>query len=949
MKPIFFKFGLFNAGSLCNGRKHNEFLGAMKQHEPAIMAINETWLKAGQDGRAPVVPGYKMRHVPRNIGTKKGGGGVGFFIRNGIYTQTCAHSPHPDVEQMWVKTKINTTRVIIGTAYRPPWLSIDIFLDALSESIVSFSHYDHIILSGDFNINVLDVKDYKTKRLEQFLVCNNLNNHITQPTHFTDHSSTAIDIICSDATILSADIDHVVELGGHALVFITLNFKTRKVPAKISMCRSLKTVDLSKFNNHLNQLDWDTIFNLNSIDDKLTLFNTLVLYIFDTYSPVKRKVIKDKSKSWITDNVLYMMTLRNNAHKKYMQSKSDCDKNNYKILKHLVNTSLFFEQKAYFEQHINLNLKNPKTLWKNLKQNVIPDFKNKFELPQSFKDPTSMNNNFLNVPGNNLVDPATSMFFESHKFGVSSFSLKSIDENVVARLLLCTKSNAMGHDEITFDMILMTLPRTLAIITHLINSSIETSEVPTAWKIAIVRPIPKISDPKEFSDLRPISILPYLSKILEKVIYEQVSKYLECNNILPEMQSGFRKKRGTATALIDVIDEVLAAQDDGRGTIMVLLDYSRAFDCINVPLLLSKLHYYGFDEKSIRWFRSYFEHRRQIVKLSQKDGSDLLSVPVGVTRGVPQGSILGPLLFILYSADIINCIKFCKYQLYADDLQVYISFHPEDTVSGVVMLNEDLKRLSEWSASNSLVINPRKSKYIVLGSVKQTNNIIAKCPSIVIQDTIVERVDEARNLGLLLDTNLRFESHVAETVRNCFYRLKILYNIRNLLSVDLRVRLCEALILSKLNYCLTAYGPCLLKRTQRLIQRVQNACARFCFQIPPRGHVTPFLNNANLLKMSARQELMFACLLFDTIHTKTPTYLYQKLTWCSNSNRPVRGSRAIILQFPRHRSAAFKGSFRYRATKCWNNIPPPIREIKNKNNFKLKYRMHLLKNQKQNP
>lgn len=948
MKPKHFKFGLFNAGSLCNGSKHDEFLLAIGQHEPDIMAINETWLKTGQEGRAPSVPGYRLRHVPRSIGTRKRGGGVGFFIKKGINVRTCDHAPHPDVEQMWLKAKINGTRLVMGTAYRPPWLSVDIFLDALSETIALLSDYDRIILSGDFNINMIDVNESKTKCLNQFLVCNSLTNLITQPTHFTAHSSTLIDLICSDGPVLNTEIDHVVELGGHAMVFINLSIKACKIPPKILFTRSLKKIDISRFNSHLDQINWDGVIDLKTVDEKLTLFNNYILDLFDSYAPVKKIVIKHTVKPWLTDNVRYMRGLRNNAHKKYIKNKSETNKASYKALKHLVNTSLYYEQKAYFEQHININLKNPKVLWKNLKNNVIPNFKSNADLPSSFKDPTIMNKSFLNVPGNDSVDTARLTYLNTHRYGASTFSLTTVNESAVAKLLLCLKSNAIGYDNITFDMILMTLPRTLPAITDLINTSIRTSQVPLVWKTAIVRPIPKINDPQDIKDLRPISVLPYLSKILEKVVYGQVSKYLESFDLLPEMQSGFRKKRGTATALHDVIDEVLSAQDVGQGTIMVLLDFSRAFDCINVPLLISKLHYYGFDDSTIAWFRSYFKDRKQLVKITQPDGTCLTSEPSLVTRGVPQGSILGPLLFILYSSDIISCIKHCKYHLYADDLQIFLSFHPRDIDSAVRRINEDLHCLSEWANTNSLALNPSKSKYMVLGSVHQTNTIMDKHSNIIIGGVKVDHVVEARNLGLLLDTNLRFENHVIETARGCFYRLKVMYNIRKFLSVDLRMRLCEALILSKLHYCLTAYGPCLLARSQRLIQRVQNACARFCFHIPPRAHVTPFLNNANILKMAARQELMFACLLFDTIQTKTPSYLFKKLRWSSEgrSNHGIRASRAIVLQVPQHRTVAFRGSFRYRATKCWNIIPPPIRELKSKPAFKVKYRLHLLNYQK---
>lgn len=193
-----------------------------------------------------------------------------------------------------------------------------------------------------------------------------------------------------------------------------------------------------------------------------------------------------------------------------------------------------------------------------------------------------------------------------------------------------------------------------------------------------------------------------------------------------------------------------------------------------------------------------------------------------------------------------------------------------------------------------------------------------------------------------MDSQLRFEEHVVNTIRNCFYRLKVLYNIRQFISVDLRVKLCESLVLSKLNYCDIVIGPCLYKKSQTLIQRVQNACARFCFTIPPRTSVTPYLNSSKQLKMKHRQHLHLASLLFGVINTGKPSYLLLKLRW----RQQQRALRTTVMHkpliIPKYKFAAFRGSFRFQATKCWNDLPPPIRNCGSKIGFQRKLREHLL-------
>lgn len=507
------------------------------------------------------------------------------------------------------------------------------------------------------------------------------------------------------------------------------------------------------------------------------------------------------------------------------------------------------------------------------------------------------------------------------------------------------KSNSEGYDHITLKMLLLTIPSSIDIITSLINYSISSCTFPDVWKTAIVRPIPKNNTPNELKDLRPISILPCMSKIMEKVVCQQMTSYLENNKILPALQSGFRRGRSTTTALIDVTDNIIASQDRGMCSLLLLLDFSRAFDSINIPLLISKLSYYGFEPTALRWFNSYLSNRRQYVELKHSTGAVLSSSIAEVNRGVPQGSILGPILFILYSADITNCIKHCKYHIYADDIQLYIDFLPGNLDAALLNLNKDLDMIVKWATNNCLLLNPKKTKFMVLGSKRQLS-LLPQTIDLTLMGEKVERVYMARNLGLKVDAGLRFEEHIVDSIRGCFYRLKILYRLRPYMSEELRTQLVESLILSRLNYADIIYGPRLLSKTQRLIQRVQNACARFCFTIPPRTHVTPYLNKNYALRMKSRRKLHLASLLFNIIEYKEPTYLYEKLKWMSQRRSCSLRNVSLQLAIPRHGSASFRGSFRYSATKCWNNIPPPIRNSGTIRSFKLRLKQHLVAEQR---
>ncbi|KAJ8714774.1 hypothetical protein PYW07_002999 [Mythimna separata] len=938
----YFKVGFLNAGSLGTG--HDDLISAIDRYGFDILALNETWLRPGEEGRAPLVPGYRLRHAPRPTAVRAGrGGGVGFYLRRGLSARIVTgsvDSRFDSVEQMWLKITLGGKKIAIGTAYRPPWYDLDLFLDGITNTFASLGNCDHHILLGDFNVNMINVSEAKTKKVLEFLNYTSLAQLVTEPTHFTDTSETLIDLLCTDLKARYTTVEAFGSITGHSLIISEFNVQRVKISPFVIKYRPIKDICRDSFCEDLLQLNLAQVSKCDNVHDMVDFFNNCLIGLFDVHAPLKTCTIKEQSQPWITDTLKLMMTLRDKALTVYRKTKNEQKKIYYKQLKSLVDSSIYNEKVAYFKHNINNNVKNPKLLWKNIKSTFVPS-KQRQDLPSHFKSPDLINNTFLNVPGNPIASPSLILFYESNRHSEAIFSLAPVDQSDVSRIITELKSNAEGYDQITLSMITLTLPHTLPTITDIINCSLWTSEFPYQWKVAIVRPIPKCPNPIEVKDLRPISILSCLSKVLEKVVCRQLTRFLEENDLLPNLQSGFRKQRSTSTALLDVTDNILSAQDKGMCTLVVLLDFSRAFDCMNVSLLISKLKYYGFDDNAIQWFQSYLGDRKQLVELRLADGTTLTSALSAIARGVPQGSILGPIIFIIYCADIIKCLQKCKYHIYADDVQLYLSFKPEDYESAIGDLNDDLGRISAWADENCLSLNPVKTKYMLFGAKQQLKKLPASL-NLTLMGEPVERVEEARNLGLRMDSSLRFEKHVAESVKNCFYRLKLLYKMRPFLSEKLREQLAETLVLSKLNYADTVYGPRLLSRTDRLIQRVQNACARFCYSVPPRSHVTPFLNKHFILKMKSRRKLHLACLLFGVVKTKQPKYLYDKLSWITGRRECAPRLCAQQLATQPHRTAAFRGSFRYAASKVWNNIPPPLRVLGTIYTFRTRLRQYLI-------
>ncbi|CAG4970153.1 unnamed protein product [Colias eurytheme] len=349
-----------------------------------------------------------------------------------------------------------------------------------------------------------------------FLKCCNLDNYIEEPTHFTDHSESVIDLLCTNMPVFSTAVHHIPELGGHAMIYANFKIKKPKIPSKRLTYRSIRDIVLEDFNKDLEMLPWDDISNLNCVNEMVTTFNTYISFLFDKHAPETTRVLKNKSSPWLTSNLREIMKTRNEAHDKYRASKCESDKSYYKSLKNFTNICMQQEKLAFYQSQIQSHSHNSKLLWKNLKKYVLPNFRDSTDIPDHLRDPDAINSHFLNIPAPNTTHKPTLDYFNNHKFTTGYFSLKPVDEETVGKLILAIKSNAQGHDKISREMILLTLPTTLKAMTAILNRSLETLIFPSAWKIALVRPLPKNNEPSEFKDLRPISLLPYYFKIIGK-------------------------------------------------------------------------------------------------------------------------------------------------------------------------------------------------------------------------------------------------------------------------------------------------------------------------------------------------------------------------------------------------------------------------------------------------
>ena len=323
-----------------------------------------------------------------------------------------------------------------------------------------------------------------------------------------------------------------------------------------------------------------------------------------------------------------------------------------------------------------------------------------------------------------------------------------------------------------------------------------TSKYPESWKKSLVCPLPKVKLPTTPNDYRPISILPAVSKALERIVHKQLTDYLNEHSLLDTYQSGFRPNHSTSTALLKVTDDIREASDASKATVLTLLDFTKAFDSVNIDLLLQKLRNLQLSETTVAWFNSYLRHRQQCVISDNRSSSWRY-----VMSGVPQGSVLGPLLFTIYINDISTVIKHSRYHLYADDLQCYISARPDSINDAINKLNEDLHCITQWTKKFDLKLNPEKTQAIIMGHKRLLSSIneCEVCP-VKVNSTEIHYSSVVKNLGVYMDKHLDWSKQVASTCKKVFSIIHTLQHAKIFLSTSLRKTKVQTLVVSHFDY-----------------------------------------------------------------------------------------------------------------------------------------------------
>lgn len=906
-----------------------------------ILALTETWLSSDSPSemlKSLTPPNYTLINHPRSTGR---GGGIAVVFRSYLKISKITLPLYNTFEILGLKLCVKSCSYNIFIFYRPPSSSMSVFLDEFASFLTDVSASGDLILSGDFNIHVNNNTCTTAKSFLELLDSFDLINHIHSPTHISNNT---LDLLISrhNSNIISDCSVFDPLLSDHYVVKTSLNFISPVRPPYITkQFRKISTIDHCKFSADILASALYTTSPTN-LHDYMILFKSTLLQILNKHAPQKViKVSSKQSKPFITPEIKQEKAKRSRLETKYRKTRALIDLVNYKNQAKIVSQLITNSRRAYFRNLINNSASNPHKLWSALNgflnrtsSTVLPSSDSSSTLASSFVQffACKIHRLSANISCDSL-SPHSPPYIAPPIF--SNFPL--VTESEVKNVILSCSDSTCCIDFIPTKLLKSCIDSLLPAITKLFNFCIAESTFPIDFKYAVVTPLlKKDSLPKDdLNSYRPISNLNFLSKVLERIIFKNLSIHLKSFSSLSSFQSAYKMFHSVETALLKIQNDLLLSVDKRQVSALVLLDLSAAFDTVDHHILLSRLKLnFGISGSALSLLTSYLSDRSQSVVIDSS-----LSESITVTRGVPQGSVLGPLLFSLYTTPLTYLLKDSglSFHLYADDTQIYISFKACDSVAALSILSNTLDSIYHWLSRNRLFLNPSKTEFLLVGSTQQCAKLNLKCLSF--SGYNINASDSVRNLGVIFDSTLSLNKHISSVTKICHNTIRLIRQIRPSLDKNSAVLLGNALVISKLDFCNSLYYG-LPKSSIYKLQLVQNSLARLVMPSTKKyDHISPVLRELHWLPVEQRIKYKIALLTFKTLNNSSPSYLLELLT-PSRSVCNVRSNNKSLLTVPRIFSTAGQRSFSYGAPYLWNSLPFDLRCCKNINTFRSKLKTH---------
>lgn len=829
-----------------------------------VLAISESWLHQNVGDNLIYAPGYAVKRLDRVVrnqdGNIKTGGGVCIFYKSylNVTINDNLSTSDGDLEMLSLTMKAGGyKRVNVSVVYRPPLGKVTAAIETLTRAVeeIKSRRNEEILILGDLNIDIALNKHPHTRQLMSFIDKTCLCQLIREPTRISKQKASTIDLIFSNMKHVSLTGTVECHISDHLPIFlIKKKTKESKQFEEITV-RNYKDLDILEFQNDLAKLNQETLSNIQDVSQKWDFIHNFIIGTLDRHCPYHTVRVRKDKPAFISEDLLELFRQRDRAFSKARRTGIKSDVESARALRRKATSLLRKARQTFIQEQMRTANGDCKKFWRVINDNFLTKGTDslsevyRWDTGEILTKEVAANeiNHYFSTVGSKLdekfpVLDLPDLVLSQYDFGW----LGPISENdVIKEVQKIDIGKSSGLKDINSKYLRISLLVLSPTFTALLNDCMEQCRFPDAWKKATVVPIPKKGDPRILSNLRPISLLPVPGKIFETFINKTLMYHLESNNILASEQMGFRQKRSTTDCCYNLIDNIYEANNNSKSTIAVFIDLTKAFDTVHHQILLTKLKNIGFNMKFVSLLESYLNNRSQRVIFD-----NTLSGFEAVETGVPQGSVLGPTLFLCYINDIKSAGFDCQLSLYADDTVLYASDMSIDSLE--LKMNRNLVKLDSWATNNRLTINPTKTRFVLFNFL----NLAHKSRTIQLQinDTVLVQSNSYEYLGIIIDERLSFKQHINKTISACSQKLFTLSKIRRYISNQVAQILYKSLVLSIMDYgnvfVLNASG----KDASRL-QKVQNRALRI-IDLSPRYTANLDLHRKyNILPTEARRKI----------------------------------------------------------------------------------------------
>ena len=872
----------------------------------------ETWLKPSISDGELLIPHYKLFRKDR----AGRGGGAGFYCHESLAIRRRSDLESTDLELIWIDVGSGEHTCRVGCGYRPPNMS-RAYWDLLARNLETAQegYPRSTVLIGDFNVDFTPPLRADAGCLRDITAALSLSNCVTSPTRVTSQSQSMIDLFFTNIPIQGHCETLFLDISDHHAILARIVSST-----SARFARGTSSVK----GRRLHQIDWDNFrpeldmaltegFDTQNIELMVSSLNKTVTAVLDKHAPITVRHKKERRPCpWLTDNLVQCVRDRKRLHRLLMRdTTNDVLRQQHRTARAMARSLDRKLRNQYFMSQCSTS--DQRKLWSVM--NTVTGRKRSHSAPQVPPDQLS------DVFGDVVNDP-TRLNLKLPTGPMSSSAFTVFDPVTLAdvtKCLVCVDPmKAMGSDGIP-GIVLKNCARNLSpFLLQIINTSLANGTVPSLYKVSHISPLFKNGDPSLARNYRPVSLLPVVSRILEHFVKTQLTKFLHDLSLLPPSQFAYRKSHSTEDALVLATNRWLLAKSERKHTGVIMVDMSKAFDRVQHGRLIQVLFEYGIGHIPLLWFCSYLTDRRQIVRVK-----DVFSKSVECSRGVPQGSVLGPLLFVLYTSQMSSILPAAVFhQEFADDIIVDFSHCNPATVCSA--LTDAVTCLSEWLTSIGLFLNASKTQVMFI----RPRGCVAGPSEVRCGTALLDTTNVSKYLGVLIDDKLSWKPHVQHLAKKTTKTVGQLWRHGRCLSLRARRLWYQSMIQSQLCYASSCFYPALTKELREQVIRMSKAGIRSIFRVNQRTPTAPLLNRLSLPSLHQVFLQRLLIVIFRSLHGMTSTLLEPLFTVLAPGEGTItRGQTNLLLLVPFLPGPSGRSCICFAGSLLWNRLPAAVRVL----------------------